>query len=343
MEKISFTPHGELSCSRFCVFLPQLFGCLRSDDDYGGSGYTPSACESQTCPGKQKAGFQDGINKNAANEATACVTICHRTCSANNRWVCITVNDDAWGGEAASGCGLKQHNVTEDCNVTAKEAQSGMTADEIWGIGRRVDYLIAEHGTRETLRSEMVWAPADCHDGVNCKFLDEEKDYWFNWERACLYIRHGNCCGSVAKGACCGGNLYPNVDTDIVLKKYTCLATADCSGSGIPTGCEDDLLSKDSDDATKYYYTVENEGEVDIGGISMEDLLDPTYDPTTGNFPVGSGAVWISEPLVTSITCRVRESSTPMVTGSACLPGAMPITSLDPTQPDLKTDPKAHS
>ena len=302
--------------------------------DFQATGYTPGVCELGQCHGKQKPGFEDGIDENEANEATIRVTICHRTCSATNPWVRITIDDDAWGGDAASGCGHQlQHNVTEDCNIPAKEAQAGRTADEIWGVGRRVDYLIIEHGTRATLRSNMGWDPVSCNNGGNCKFSQEEKDYWFYWERACPYVRHGACCGSWETGACCGDNAYPNEDTEIALKKYACERNADCSGSGIPAGCVDGLLSRVAPAYTKYCYTVQNKGDWEICDIAMTDPLDPSYNPVVNSnncLPSHSVPVWVDIPLITNPTVGTVEEGNATVVGFPVLPGATEVRDIDP-------------
>jgi len=319
------------------------FPCVDSShncvpDDYSIAGFTAGTCQSATCQGKQKPGFEDGIDEDPSNEATIRVTICHRTCSATNPWVRITIDDDAWGGPAASGCGHQlQHNVTIDCNVPAKEAQSGMTADEIWGVGRRVDYLIVRHGTREQVRINNGWDAAVCNNGGNCKFDSGEKDYWFYWERACPYVRHGACCGSYETGACCGDNPYPNESTEIKLKKYACKASATCSGtySGVPADCEDDTLTVSPGTNTKYCYTVENTGDWEICDLEMSDPISPGYDPTVmpaGCISANSGPFWVVDQLDNGSNPpeNSSEEETATVVGVPVLPGALPVTDSDP-------------
>jgi hypothetical protein len=136
-------------------------------------------CKTETCSGQK--------DNNAPNEATRRVTICHRTCSATNPWVRITIDDDAWGGEFASGCGHQLHNVEQTCASKAPWTE--------WGTNR-VDYLLKEHGTREQVRLDNGWSAGP-------PTSQEEKDYWTQWERACPYVRGTDCC-DWASGSCCG-------------------------------------------------------------------------------------------------------------------------------------------
>ncbi|GAX17937.1 hypothetical protein FisN_18Hu145 [Fistulifera solaris] len=136
-------------------------------------------CSPESCDGTADPSKDQPISSHR-------VTICHRTCSETNPWVRITIDDDAWGGAEASGCGhQREHNVTEDCKKDDYSA---------WGPNR-VDYLIKDHGTRSDVRIRNSFTPA------------EEKAYWFHWERACPYVRakklNKPCC-DWEKGECCG-------------------------------------------------------------------------------------------------------------------------------------------
>lgn len=105
--------------------------------------------------------------------ATDRVTICHRTCSANNPWVRITIDKDAWGDtyrgsedNGTSGCGHKrEHDVRLDCN------KDDYTP---WAPYYK-DYLIKDHGKKD----EYDW-----YDNA----------YWRDWEPACPSVRNGKCC-----------------------------------------------------------------------------------------------------------------------------------------------------
>ncbi|GAX24780.1 hypothetical protein FisN_18Lu148, partial [Fistulifera solaris] len=137
-------------------------------------------CNRESCDGTADPSVDQPISSRR-------VTICHRTCSPTNPWVRITIDDDAWGGPDASGCGhQRNHNVTQDCNRADYSP---------WGPNR-VDYLIKDHGTRSDVRARNpTWTTA------------QEKAYWFYWERACPYVRAKKlskpCC-DWAKGECCG-------------------------------------------------------------------------------------------------------------------------------------------
>jgi len=107
------------------------------------------------------------------------VTICHRTCSEKNPWVRITIDNNAFND---NGCGHQIHNVNETC--TGKNFSK-------WG-GFNKDYVIRDHGgSKNTLALSNNWTKA------------EEKTYWRKWERACPFVRNGNCCDETA-GECCG-------------------------------------------------------------------------------------------------------------------------------------------
>lgn len=130
-----------------------------------------------------------GSNSNQPpGEGTYRVTICHRTCSENNPWVRITIDEDAWDG---AGCGHKQHKVYEDCNMENKD----ITA---WRMGLQPqDYLIKRHGTRDHVRAVLEAN----NPGGDITTL--EKDYWRYWEPACPFVRGDACC-DWDSGECCG-------------------------------------------------------------------------------------------------------------------------------------------
>ena len=61
-------------------------------------------CEKDSC-----GGYNGGKgNQVDSGVGTQRVTICHRTCSTTNPWVRITIDDDAWDGEDASGKCLRK-------------------------------------------------------------------------------------------------------------------------------------------------------------------------------------------------------------------------------------------
>jgi hypothetical protein len=161
-------------------------------------GYTCTGFENDEGEGSGKKLIFDGIcgeekcfgqpdPDNTDDDGTRRVTICHRTCSENNPWVRITIDDDAWGGDGASQCQgghQREHDVLQDCNLEVKDASA-------WGPPYK-DYLIRFHGTRDSV--------ADAHP--EWKGTDE-KDYWKYWERACPAVRGDACCDA-SLGECCG-------------------------------------------------------------------------------------------------------------------------------------------
>jgi hypothetical protein len=82
--------------------------CFVEADSGGDSGTVDGICKTETCGGQKDAGLP--------SEESIRVTICHRTCSATNPWVRITIDDDAWNGTLASGCGHEQqHDIWDEC------------------------------------------------------------------------------------------------------------------------------------------------------------------------------------------------------------------------------------
>ena len=138
------------------------------ESDPGTSDIVTGTCQYAFCEG-------DNNHGNKIDTGTLRVTICHRTCSETNPWVRITIDDDAWNGTQASGCGHQQHWVNGTC--TGKNLT-------YWGSHDR-DYLLMDHGT----------------------YGSHDKAYWDIWEPACPYVRsdklHNPCCNRTA-GECCG-------------------------------------------------------------------------------------------------------------------------------------------
>jgi cell division septation protein DedD len=138
-------------------------------------------CNLEACVGKKVPGNCNGNNPNdpVCNSQTERVTICHRTCSATNPWVRITIDEDAWDGQ---GCGHQEHDVRDECSNKSPWTE--------WGVNRK-DYLLKRHGTRDEVEDRI---------GKN-----NVKSYWKEWERACPYVRNGACCdwGSL-DNPCCG-------------------------------------------------------------------------------------------------------------------------------------------
>ena len=139
-----------------------------AENDQGLGSVVDGTCQSAFCEGTN-----NHVDHNIPSDSIR-VTICHRTCSERNPWVRITIDDDAWNGTQASGCGHQNHHVE---NCTGKDWTK-------WGSHQQ-DYLLKWHGYKSQ------------HD----------KDYWDNWEPACPYVRsnkeHNPCCNRTA-GECCG-------------------------------------------------------------------------------------------------------------------------------------------
>jgi cysteine-rich repeat protein len=151
--------------------------CLVEEGDTGDAGEVEGTCVADTCGGQKDTSGNGPVSE---------VTICHRTCSETNPWVRITIDDDAWNGTLASGCGHEQqHDIWDECANKAPW--------EAWGSNHK-DYLIKWHGTRDQVGESLS--------------TQEEKAYWKFWEPACPYVRGEGCC-DWATGSCCGDE--PNV------------------------------------------------------------------------------------------------------------------------------------
>ena len=139
----------------------------------------------------------------------------------NESWVRITIDDDAWNGTDASGCG---HSLQHEVDVECENKATG--PGDAWGQNRK-DYLIKWHGTREEVRTQNGFTANS----------PEEKAYWKNWERACPYVRNGACCDWDAPeeyGGCCGDS-SPN--SSLLLEGLTSppVPTSSPSSSLAPT------------------------------------------------------------------------------------------------------------
>lgn len=159
---------------------PTGYTCEVGENDVGQDGEIDGKCEAEECAGKADPDEDQDLG-------TIRVTICHRTCSETNPWVRITIDDDAWSGDQASGCGHSlQHDIRDEC--ANKEPWTA------WGKNRK-DYLIKWHGTRAQVREDNNFEQNS----------NEEKAYWKYWERACPYVRQDKCC-DWESGSCCGDN-----------------------------------------------------------------------------------------------------------------------------------------
>jgi hypothetical protein len=101
--------------------------CLVEEGDFGQSGEVEGICTAETC-----GGLKDTDDTESTNEETIRVTICHRTCSEKNPWVRITIDDDAWNGTSASGCGHEQqHDIREECSNKSLHGKHGVRTIKI--------------------------------------------------------------------------------------------------------------------------------------------------------------------------------------------------------------------
>jgi hypothetical protein len=190
-------------------------------------------CLSENCGGKA-----DPDVTSANSQATTRVTICHRTCSRTNPWVRITIDDDAWGGADASGCGHQlQHDIRVECSKYDPWTE--------WGVNRK-DYLLYWHGTRDEVATNFTNA-------------GDEKAYWRKWERACPYVRNGACCDwNDAENPCCGEDPATlqiqtpacpttpsdSFSTDIYVTYYGSESVSPPLGSGVKSSLEGLITDK---------------------------------------------------------------------------------------------------
>lgn len=264
------TPQGGIACGTGLM-------CFSEIEPVDGEKFR-GVCEKEKCYGKQDPEWRDDTLE---NEATIRVTICHRTCSETNPWVRITIDDDAWNGTACWGVPTKggheaEHWITDDCSKYGPD----WTA---WGENRK-DYLIKWHGTREFVRQDNKWGTSP-----NGQPTAEEKAYWFYWERACPYVRHKNCCGTLEKGPCCGDNPYPYLSSTIQLEKKV-IPKEDKDGNLTPNPCAfAHLMDRGDNDLEEYVgylnqevvyaYEAKNTGNVPLCHILLSDT-----EISTGNF-----------------------------------------------------------
>lgn len=256
----------------------------RVDHDDGATTTIEGVCETEVCNGKADPELIefDILDDNPDNEATIRVTICHRTCSEENPWVRITIDDDAWNGTAASGCGHSlQHDVgIEDCPSKGPDYAA-------WGEHRQ-DYLIRWHGTRDNLAEDNGWSALTCNGGSDkCHpSSEEEKDYWFYWERACPSVRNSQCCGNYQLGACCGDDPYPLLTDDPTPTPYAAPPVATptnipAEDIPVPTPCGVDMGATSSTvcmpvDSVKTVTTIEL--KVGDSTLGISDPTDLIYD-----------------------------------------------------------------
>lgn len=228
-------------------------------------------CEPEECVGNKIPGSCNGNNPALGlncNSATKRVTICHRTCSEQNPWVRITIDDSAWNGQR---CGhLLQHNVRDEC----RSNKAPWTA---WG-NHSTDYLLKEHGTRSDVAAKFN--------------KTQEKAYWKKWERACPSVRNGECCDwKDPDNLCCGDAPDTDYNPKIELKKYAG-PVGKCSDAGIAELHDETYTLPTSTSEWQYCYVIsipttakECLYQVTISDpmLAVGSLGDGLMNVTTGN------------------------------------------------------------
>lgn len=173
-----YIDYGDDSCDKSSLDCNYQIG-----DDGHATEPIAGTCEPKKCL---------GTNSNKPpGSGTDRITICHRTCSTTNPWVRVTIDRNGWD-DTESGCGHgPQHDIWDDCKATELEAK------EVWGA--ESDFIMKEHGTRDQVLTML----STQYGKEITESSDEYKAYWAIWEKACPFVRNGQCC-DMAKGECCG-------------------------------------------------------------------------------------------------------------------------------------------